>query len=229
MPRLRPLSKVVLARKPVARRLPRLILIADQFTQEKVAAKVVDAVAAGIAWVHLRNHSAPLAVFEQKAIRIVEELRAISPNLRMSINTHVAVARKLGLGLHVGRRGPAVVEARQRTGGHVLGYSAHSIEDAKQAVKDGADYLFFSPIFTTTSKPHVAPLGVDALEEVNRAVPQTPVYALGGITPERLSDCLCNGAYGAAVLSGILAAPDVRTAVHVYQAALEAVLPNHNL
>ena len=68
----------------------------------------------------------------------------------------------------------------------------------------GVDYLFFSPIFPTLSKPGQVGIGLHVLDAFCAAAEPVPVFALGGITPSNLSECLQAGAWGAAVLSSIL-------------------------
>ncbi|MDQ7040252.1 MAG: thiamine phosphate synthase [Rhodothermus sp.] len=202
--------------------LPRLLLIADRFTEQRRAERVRRAVAAGVAWVQLRDHAADLPTFVHAAEALVPMLKAENPALLLSINTHLEVAQRLGLGLHVGRRGPSVAEARRALGpGVLLGYSAHELSAAQRAVAEGADYLLFSPVFPTASKPGVPAVGLETLEVVCRTV-TVPVLALGGITPERVSVCRQRGAYGVAVVSAILDVPDPEQAVQQFLKALKS-------
>ena len=98
-----------------------------------------------------------------------------------------------------------------------VGASAHSLEEARGL---DADFLTLSPIFEPISKSgHGPPLGLEALTEVCHEV-RRPVYALGGVTPTRVRPCLEAGAWGVAVLGGIMAAPDPWEAARAYLAAL---------
>jgi len=204
--------------------LPRLLLIADRFTESHRADAVRRAVAAGVPWVQLRDHRLDPDTFARAAEALVPMLKADNPNLLLSVNTNLDVARRLGLGLHVGRRGPSVAEARRQLGsGALLGYSAHDLDAARQAADEGADYLLFSPVFPTASKPGVPAVGLEALATVCRAV-AVPVLALGGITPERVSVCLQQGAHGVAVVSAILEAPDPAAAVRQFLERIENAL-----
>nr|WP_243664820.1 thiamine phosphate synthase [Rhodothermus marinus] len=105
----------------------------------------------------------------------------------------------------------------------MLGYSAHDLDAARRAADEGADYLLFSPVFPTASKSGVPAVGLEALAAVCRAVP-IPVLALGGITPERVSACLQQGAHGVAVVSAILDASDPEGAVRQFLARTENAL-----
>lgn len=85
----------------------------------------------------------------------------------------------------------------------LVGKSTHSIEEAVEAQKAGFDYLFFSPIYATGSHPNVEPVGVRALHTVCTLV-DIPVFALGGVTPDREQECLDNGAFGTAAINRYL-------------------------
>ncbi len=82
----------------------------------------------------------------------------------------------------------------------LVGFSAHSIESALYAEKDGADFITLSPIFRTRSHPETRPLGLDTLEEVCKKI-SIPIFALGGINEENFEECFKRGAYGIAGIS----------------------------
>jgi thiamine-phosphate pyrophosphorylase len=86
----------------------------------------------------------------------------------------------------------------------IIGSSVHTLTEAQQRETEGADFITYSPIYPTLSKPGYGPVvGVDGLRNVTEGV-NIPVFALGGITPERVSECLDAGAYGVAVMSGVM-------------------------
>ncbi len=79
----------------------------------------------------------------------------------------------------------------------IVGFSAHSKEGVLWAQKEGADFVTLSPIFKTKSHPEAKPLGLKVLKETSEQV-NIPIYALGGVTWERMKACYKNGAYGIA-------------------------------
>ena len=84
-------------------------------------------------------------------------------------------------------------------------------------------YLFFSPVFNPQGKPGYAGAGIDALNDFVQYVQgRVPVYALGGVTPDRVGPCLDAGSYGIAVLSGIMMADHPGQAASAYLSALRA-------
>ena len=110
----------------------------------------------------------------------------------------VALAAKAH-GVHLGTRSmPADLVRRLAPREFVVGVSCHSLEEALAAQAAGADYILLGPIFATPSKlPYGPPLGLAKLREVTSQV-SIPVFALGGITIDRVALCLENGAAGIA-------------------------------
>lgn len=100
----------------------------------------------------------------------------------------------------------------------VLGASLHSVEEVAEAgVRGVLDFATVSPAYLTDSKPGYGPaLGCEGLKERVAASAGLPLYALGGITPERVPECLDAGAYGVAVMGGICGSDDPRGSTLAY-------------
>ena len=124
------------------------------------------------------------------------------------INERLDIAVAVGAdGVHLPEKGlpPGVVKDLFP---HLLvGYSAHSLEGVLYAQKEGADFVTLSPIFRTESHPEAEPLGLEELKRVSAKV-NVPIYALGGVTQERIELCLKNGAYGVAGITMFLDGED---------------------
>lgn len=201
----------------------RLVLIADGFTDPARADCAVAAVRAGVRWVHLRDHGAAPEQFEAQARELRKRLRDVDGRVELSVNAQLDVAALLGTHFHTGRRGPDLAEARAQLGGDaVLGYSAHEALEAESERTQVADYFFFSPVFPTPTKPDHPGAGISALRSFCDAAHPTPVFALGGITPERIVECRQAGAHGVAVCSGIMSAEAPGAAARAYLRALSA-------
>lgn len=97
--------------------------------------------------------------------------------------------------------------------------AVHSMAAVRAAEAAGATALVFAPVFAPGWKPGIA-AGLDALRTAVDAT-ALPVYALGGITPERVADCRRTGAAGVAVVSGVLGSPSPVAALTDYQHALD--------
>jgi thiamine-phosphate pyrophosphorylase len=103
-----------------------------------------------------------------------------------------------------------------------VGASVHSLEEARAAAEAGADWIVFGPVYDTPSKrAYGPPQGLAALGAIVRAV-SLPVVAIGGITPERVSEVRAAGAAGVAVISAILAADSPAEATRRFRRALAA-------
>lgn len=144
---------------------------------------------------------------------LAQSLRAITARYgaKLIINSRLDIALAAEAdGLHLPEN-ELPVQTVKRFFSALVGRSVHSVEGAKEAEQSGADYLVFGHVFETSSKT-VAPRGLNALEEVCKAV-SIPVYAVGGITPERVSECLKAGAFGVAVMNAVMSASDIRKVV----------------
>lgn len=89
----------------------------------------------------------------------------------------------------------------------LLGTSVHSVEDAKEAESLGADYVFAGNIFETDCKKGLPGRGLEFLENVCEAV-NIPVYAIGGISEEKMPQILGTGAAGGCMMSGFMQLKD---------------------
>jgi thiamine-phosphate pyrophosphorylase len=136
---------------------------------------------------------------------------------RLFINDRVDIAVAVDAdGVHLGQRSLPPFSIRRLAPGLIIGVSAHSMEEAKKAQRDGADFITLGPIHPTPSKARYgAPLGLETLESVSSAL-HVPVFAIGGITPENMKEALERGAQGAAVISGIFAQKSVKAATMKY-------------
>jgi thiamine-phosphate pyrophosphorylase len=140
------------------------------------------------------------------------------------INDRLDVALALdAAGVHLaGHSLPTAVARRMLGSGKLLGVSTHSVEEARCAAEEGADFIVFGPVFTTPSKvAYGPPQGVQLLSTVVRAV-RIPVIAIGGIDPANLAQVVQAGAYGVAMIRAVLAAPDPYKATQQLQAAFTA-------
>jgi thiamine-phosphate diphosphorylase len=106
--------------------------------------------------------------------------------------------------------------------GFLVGRSVHSLEAARRAEAEGADYLVAGPVYETRSHPGRAPAGLSLIEGITRRV-RVPVLAIGGVNAGRVDEVVRAGASGVAVISAVLAATDRRVAAGDLRRALDAV------
>lgn len=153
---------------------------------------------AGVRAVQLREKDLDARALSQLAKPIAERCRRYDAAL--FINGNVKVALDVGAtGVHL----PASATARANETLQI-GCSIHNFDEAKKREAEGADFITYSPVYLTASKPGYGPaVGVENLARLAKRV-KIPVFALGGITPERVAACMEAGAAGIAVMSGIM-------------------------
>jgi thiamine-phosphate pyrophosphorylase len=124
-------------------------------------------------------------------------------------------------GVHLPVNSFRPADARQLLGpGALIGASSHSLAEARSAMTGGVDFILLGPIFDTPSKRVFgAPLGMQAVIDVAQSVSR-PLFAIGGVTAERVPLLRQRGTYGIGVVSAILEAPDPRAAAAALRAAL---------
>jgi thiamine monophosphate synthase len=107
----------------------------------------------------------------------------------------------------------------------LVGRSCHNLDEVRAALAQRCDYVIVSPVAITASKPGYGPaLGPLVLATLVEAAADMPVWVLGGVTPSNTAMWLRAGAYGIAVMGGIMAAADPAVATTEYLEALGACL-----
>jgi thiamine-phosphate diphosphorylase len=170
---------------------------------EGVLEKIRTAAAAGVDWVQIREKD----LSGRELLALAREAVAGGVGTRVIVNDRVDVALAAGAaGVHLGRES---LSAREVVGWcrggnapaeFVVGVSCHGLEEAREAEKAGASYIFFGPVFDTPSKRGMGePQGVARLGEICRSV-TIPVLAIGGVGEENAADCVRAGAAGIAAI-----------------------------
>ncbi len=143
------------------------------------------------------------------------------------VNDRVDIAMASGAdGVHLGQSDMPVSEARRLMGDDaIIGASVQTVEQAIEAVEQGADYLGVGSIFITSTKPDATQgLGLGAIFEIRQAV-DVPVVAIGGINRGNIQDVIRAGADSAAVVSAVVAQDDPRAAAHELRDLILKVRP----
>jgi len=92
-----------------------------------------------------------------------------------------------------------------------IGVSTHSLRQAVEAEREGADYISIGPIFHTASKPDLKPIGLNPIRQARKKV-KIPFFAIGGIDHENVGDVIRAGAERVAVIHAVCSAKSVRKA-----------------
>lgn len=173
---------------------------------------VREALEGGVTLVQYRAKTASSAEMYNEAL----QLKALcdSFNVPLIINDRLDIAMAVGAaGVHLGQDDLPCAAARRILGEeYLIGVSAHNPAEARAALLCGADYLGCGAVFGTATKADVKKLGTDGLAAIcwKKGL---PVVGIGGVTADNYREVRAAGADGAAIVSGILAQPDIRTTV----------------
>ena len=179
--------------------------------QEILLHKIAAAAEAGVDWIQIREKDISgreCSSLTREAVQRTARVHAnktSATSVLVNDRLDVALAERAG-GVHLSEKSLPLAEAKRLVGSYddrknfLIGISCHSLEAARSAANDGADYLFFGPVFATPSKAAFGvPQGLERLGEVCRAV-AIPVLAIGGITLTNAAECLSSGASGIAAI-----------------------------
>ena len=173
---------------------------------------VREALEGGVTLVQYRAKTASSAEMYAEAL----QLKALcdSFNVPLIINDRLDIAMAVGAaGVHLGQDDLPCAVARKLLGeDYIIGVSAHNPAEAKAALQSGADYLGCGAVFGTATKADVKKLGTEGLAAICKAK-GLPVVGIGGVTADNYREVRAAGADGAAIVSGILAQPDIRATV----------------
>ncbi|MBA4372437.1 MAG: thiamine phosphate synthase [Thermodesulfovibrio sp.] len=197
----------------------RLYLITDRklFSDDDMMFRGIEqALRGGIDAVQLREKEMETRGLLAMAYRLRELTGKYKARLFINDRVDIAMAVEAD-GVHLGCSSIPAEAARKVAGERMLiGRSTHSVEEALAAEKAGADFITFGPVFETPSKKQYGePLGPDMLKKAAGRI-ALPVFAIGGIKQKTIRDVMAAGAYGIALISGILASDDIQSTTENY-------------
>ncbi len=197
------LSTVATTQQLADRRL--YLLLTAELCPGNVEQTLKDALAGGVDIVQLREKTLPDRDLLEFARRVREITRNAGALMIMNDRPDLAVLCDAD-GVHVGQEELSVQEVRRIVGPQrLVGVSTHTIEQARQAVLDGASYLGVGPVFQSQTKAFAEFAGLDFVRAVAQEI-ALPWYPIGGITAESLPRVTDAGATRAAICGGILQA-----------------------
>jgi thiamine-phosphate pyrophosphorylase len=198
---------------------PRVVLITDPAFGDDAIIRCTEEVSAalppGAFCVQLRDKRRSIASLRMLGCRLRIATRRAGALLVM--NGHPRLARDVGAdGVHLGADGGSVADARSAFGRPAwISVAAHSEDDIRRALEEGADAALVSPVFATRppmspcgAAPEKPPRGVEAIRAARAiAGSRLALFALGGVTLDRVRLCAAAGADGVAVLRALLENP----------------------
>lgn len=189
--------------------LPKIYPLTDVLTSGLSHAEQVSRCAeARATLVQLREKLLPAATFFEQARDAVKVAR--EKQVTIIINDRVDIALAVHAdGVHLGQEDLPPAAARKLLGNSALiGYSTHSVEQARQALSYPIDYIAIGPIFGTTTKENPDPqVGLEGLRAVKAVVGDLPLVAIGGISVTEVAEVLEAGADSVALISGLWRQP----------------------
>lgn len=191
--------------------------------EDSLCQQVEKALKGGATFIQLREKSLDKNNFLAEAIEVKKLCKEY--NIPFVINDNVEIAMEVNTdGVHVGQSDMEAGNVRSIIGpDKILGVSAQTVEQAKLAEEQGADYLGVGAVFATGSKDDADNVSHQTLKEICQAV-SIPVIAIGGITQENVNRLEDSGIYGIAVISAIFGQRDIEAATRqLYEKMKEMV------
>ena len=178
-----------------------MIVAADDFG---IRAAAIAAAGAAVA-VHARHPGGTGAGLATTARRLVSLARP--PEAAVFVSGRADIAAAVGAqGVQLGKDDLTPADARAVLPRGWIGRSVHTVEEAGDAVKEGADFLVVGSIYRTATHPDRKPAGPELVTRTARL--GLPVIAIGGVTPERVAELKQAGAYGVAAIRSLWLAGD---------------------
>ena len=187
-----------------------LYLVTDKSDDvEKFLKTIEEAIKGGTTVVQIREKTAATLDFYNLALKVKEITTKY--NVPLIINDRVDVALAIDAdGVHVGQSDMPCDVTRKLVGpDKIVGVSAATIDEAKKAENDGADYIGTGAVFPTATKDDAPKITKNDLKKIVDSI-SIPVVAIGGITLENASQLTDTGIEGLSVVSAIMSSDDPR-------------------
>ena len=173
--------------------------------------QVKEALENGVTCVQLREKELDESDFLKEANQISTLCKEYKVPFIVNDNVDIAIACEAD-GIHIGQEDMELTNVRKLVGEDmIIGVSAHTVEEAIKAQKDGADYIGIGAVFATSTKTDVNVLSFETLKSICEAV-DIPTVAIGGIKKDNICKLKGSGIDGVAVVSAIFAAKDIARA-----------------
>jgi thiamine-phosphate pyrophosphorylase len=173
------------------------------------AARIVEEmIEGGVDLIQLRGKNRSLDEVTELSAELHELMKKSS--IPLIVNDYAEIARRVPIeGVHVGQDDDSIDIVREKAVREILiGKSTHSLEQARAAATEGADYIGFGPIFATPTKPDYTPIGLENIRRVHGEV-DLPIFCIGGINVDNLQSVIDAGAKRVVMVSALLKAHSI--------------------
>lgn len=193
--------------------------------RQSLAKQVESALKGGATCVQLREKNLDYEGFLAEAVEINKLCKKYK--VPFIVNDNVEIAIKSGAdGVHVGQDDMQAGDVRKKIGDDmILGVSAHNVNEALTAEKNGADYIGAGAVFGTSTKTNVSAMSYDTLKDICSAV-SIPVVAIGGINENNILLLKGSGIDGTALVSAVFSAEDIEKKCIELKAVIEDIIKN---
>lgn len=179
------------------------------YVEASNAAQIVEQmIEGGVDLIQVRGKNKPT----NELADLAEELHELTAksSTPLIVNDYAEIASRVPVeGVHVGQDDDSIEVARMKAGRDLLvGKSTHSLEQARAAQREEADYIGFGPIFATPTKPDYAPIGLTNIRRVHAEV-NLPIFCIGGINIDNLQAVIEAGAKRVVMVSALLNAHSI--------------------
>lgn len=194
-----------------ANKMMRLYAVTDRAwasSENPLIRQVEQALEGGITCLQLREKN--YSNLDKKDIIIIQDLCS-KYNVPFIINDSLSIMLEYQAdGIHIGQNDLPASEVRSIIGSNkILGVTVHSVDQAKKAEEDGADYLGVGAIFSTTTKSDVNLIPEEVIQQITSIV-NIPVVAIGGITLENIYKLKPLNIDGVAIVSAIFSSNNIK-------------------
>ncbi len=187
--------------------LPLLFVTPEDLPPKVIVSRAQEAVSGGVSAVVIRRKSGPARDFLDLGYLMRDSL---GDNFPILVNTRMDLALSIhAMGVHLPEDHLPLDAIREKAPEHFLvGVSCHSVKSVLKAAREGADYVFFGPVYETPSKvAYGPPQGLGLLEQVVREA-GIPVIAIGGIHQGNIESVRKTGSAGVAIIADLAYSAD---------------------
>jgi thiamine-phosphate pyrophosphorylase len=175
-----------------------------------------EAILSGVTVIQLREKNATSLEFYSLASKVKE--LTVKYNVPLIINDRIDIALAVDAdGVHVGQDDMPANVARGILGeDKIIGVSTATLEEAKKAIADGADYIGVGALFHTDTKSNTRTVTLDQLKNIKENI-DIPVVGIGGINEKNIKSVRETGIDGVAIVSAILGKDNIKEAAQKLQ------------